>query len=113
MVKEEKRCAKEQHSLIIMDTFEGQDKQIKIPMFWKKLWNCLHNLTNKFYLLDISINKVAKASIQNRYNECFSYEVAIQLMRCSDPADVMISSKLSDMKPLHVSWIVDFYNHMF
>ena len=28
MAKEEKRCAKEQHYFITMDTFEGQDNEI-------------------------------------------------------------------------------------
>ena len=28
------------------------------------------------------------------------------------PADIKISSKLSDMKPRHASWIVDFYTHI-
>lgn len=42
-----------------------------------------------------------------------SDKVAIQLKRCTCPADVRISSKLSDVKPLHSSWIVDFYEHMF
>lgn len=29
-----------------------------------------------------------------------------------DPVDVNTSSKLSDLKPLHISWIVDFNGHL-
>ena len=29
-----------------------------------------------------------------------------------DPTDVKISSKLSDLKPIHGRWIVDWYNHV-
>ena len=30
-----------------------------------------HNLTNKFQPLDLSVNKVAKSIIQNKYNDWF------------------------------------------
>ena len=52
------------------------------------------------------------AFIQNRYNEWFSNQVACQLKKGADLADVKISSKLSDLKPLHNAWIVDVYNHL-
>lgn len=115
MVKEEKGYPKEQHCLIIMDTFKGQDNDVLKELCSDN--NCKvvivpHNLTNKFQPLDISVNKAAKAFIQNRYNEWFSNQVSIQLKKGTDPADVKVSSKLSDLKPLHASWIVDLYKHM-
>ena len=69
-------------------------------------------MTHKFQPLDISVNKAAKAFIQNLYNEWFSNQVAIQLKHGIDPADVKISSKLSDLKPLHASWIIELYHHL-
>lgn len=71
-----------------------------------------HNLTNKFQPLDISVNKAAKAFIQNLYNEWFSNAVATQLNRGVEPSDVKVSSKLSDLKPLHASWTVKLYKHL-
>ena len=71
-----------------------------------------HNLTNKLQPLDISVSKVAKAFIQNKYNELFSNEAATQLNRGVDPTEVKITSILSDLKPLHASWIVDLYEHL-
>ena len=62
MVKRENGYLEEHYARIIMDTFI-------VP----------HNLTNKFQPLDISVNKAAKAFIQNMYNEWFSNEVATQL----------------------------------
>ena len=35
-----------------------------------------------------------------------------QLKHGIDPANVKISSKLSDLKPLHSSWIVELYHHL-
>ena len=95
MVKRENGYLEEHYARIIMDTFI-------VP----------HNLTNKFQPLDISVNKAAKAFIQNMYNEWFSNEVVTQLNRGVDPTEVKITSKLSDLKPLHASWIVDLFEHL-
>ena len=46
------------------------------------------------------------------YNEWFSNEVASQLNRGVDPGEAKITSRLSDLKPLHASWIVDLYQHL-
>ena len=40
-------------------------------------------------------------------------EVGIQLKRCTDPAGITISFKLSDLRSLHAFWILDFYKYMF
>ena len=113
--KQEKGYPEEQYSLIIMDTFKGQDNDTLKKLCSKNHCEVVivpHNLTNKFQPLDISVNKAAKAFIQNKYNEWFSDEVSIQLRRGIDPSDIKISSKLSDLKPLHGSWIVDLYKHL-
>ena len=114
-VKKENRYPNEQYSLIVIDTFKGQDNNTLKELCSKN--NCEvvivpHNLTHKFQPLDISINKAAKALIQNLYNEWLSNQVTIQLKRGIDPADVKISSKLSDLKPLHASWIDELYHHL-
>ena len=113
-VKIENGYPEEQHSLVIMDTFKGQDNDTLKELCSEN--NCEvvivpHNLTNKFQPLDISVNRAAKAFIQNLY-EWFSNQVAIQLKHGIDPTDVKIYSKLSDLKPLHASWIVDLYDHL-
>lgn len=69
-IKAEKRFPKEQCYLIITDTFEGSDNNIK-NLFSEN--NCKvaivsHNLTNKSQPFDTSVNKAAKAFVQTRYN---------------------------------------------
>ena len=99
-----------------MDTFKGQENdRLRRELCSEN--NCEvvivpHNLTNKFQPLDINVNEAAKAFIQNMCNEWFSNEVATQLNRGIDPTEVKISSKLSDLEPLHASWIVVFYEHL-
>ena len=51
---------KEQMSLIIMDTFKGQDKDVILDLCEKHVCQVVivpHNLTNKFQPLDITVNK--------------------------------------------------------
>jgi len=114
-IKKQKGLPKEQRSLVIMDTFKGQDNDI-IKKFCSKN-NCEivivpHNLTNKFQPLDLTVNKLAKSFIQNQYNDWFSTQVAHQLKEGKNPADIKVSSKLSDLKPLHAGWIKSLYDHM-
>ena len=92
-----------------MDTFKGQDNDRLRELCSENYCEVVivPHLTNKFTPLDISIYKAAKAFIQNMYNKWFSNEVATQLNRGVDPTEVKITSKLTDLKPLHTSWRVD------
>ena len=115
MIKRENGYPEEQCALIIMDTFKGQDNDRLRELCSENYCKVVivpHNLTNQFQPLDISVNKAAKVFIQNMYNEWFSNEVAKQLNRGFDPAEVKITSKLSDLKPLLASWIADLYEHL-
>ena len=114
-VKKEKELPMEQHSMVIMDTFKGQDNDTLKELCFKN--NCEivivpHNLTHKFQPLDISVNKAAKAFIQSRYNKWFSDEVSDQLKSGIVPTDVKISPTLSVLKPLHARWIVELYQYL-
>ena len=71
----------------------------------------IHNLTIGL-TPDLTVNKTAKAFIQNRYNDWFSDQVVWQLKSGNDSTDIKVSSNLSDLKPLHASWIVDLQKHM-
>lgn len=105
----------EQKSLVIMDTFKGQDND-DIAELCKKN-HCLlvivpHNLTNKFQPLDITVNKPAKCFIKDQYNTWYAGKVAEQLEKGKAPADVNVSVNLSEIKPLHAKWIVLMYNYL-
>ena len=113
--KEEKCISKEQYTLVIMDTFKGQDNEILKELCDKNFCEVVifpHNLTNKFQPLDISFNKPAKAFISNEYNRWFSKQVSAQFALRTEHSNVKVSAKLSDIKPLHTQWIVNLCNHM-
>ena len=53
-----------------MDTiFKGQDNILKKPYSENRYEIVIvpHNLTNEFHPLDVTVNKAAKALIQNQY----------------------------------------------
>ena len=70
---------KEQMSLIIMDTFKGEDNDVILDLCEKHMCQVVivpHNLANKFQPLDITANKPAKSLISNKYNEWFSKQLS-------------------------------------
>ena len=102
-------------SLIIMDTFKGQDGDVILDLCEKHMCEVViisHNLTNKFQPLDITVNKPAKSVISNKYNEQFSKQVSQQLEKGIQPADVKVSLGLIELKVMHAKWILELYNHL-
>ena len=70
--------------LIIMDTFKGQDNDEVAKLCCKN--NCaliivLHNLTNKFQLLDITVNNSPKSFIKDKYNMWYTEQAAKNSMK--------------------------------
>ena len=57
-------------SLVIMDTFKDQDNEVLKELCGKKFCKVVivpHNLTNKFQLFDISVNKGANSEKYNTW----------------------------------------------
>ena len=75
--------------LIIMDTFKRQDNDVILDLCENQMCQAVfvpHNLTNKFQPLDITVNKLAKSFISNKYKEWFSKQVSRQLEKGIQPA---------------------------
>ena len=114
-VKLSKKYPKEQMSLIIMDTFKGQDNDIVLNLCKKHFCQVVivpHNLTKKFQPLDITVNKPAKSFISNKYNEWFGEQVAKQLQKGIPPADIQVSLNLGELKVMHARWISALYDYL-
>ena len=65
-----------------------------------------------FSRMFVTTNKATKGFIQNQYNDWCLNQVAYQLKSGKNPANIKISSKFSDLKPLHPGWIVNLHNRM-
>ena len=90
-------------ALIIIITFKGQDIDVVANLCAYN--NCAvvivsHNLTNKFQPLDITVNKAGKCFISETYIKRFAEQVANELNEGKNPADVDVTLKLSEVKPL-------------
>ena len=114
-IKERMGYPKEQMSLVIMDTFKGQDNDELRKLCMSN--NCEvvivpHNLTNKFQPLDLSVNKAAKAFISEKYNTWMTNEISKQIKRGIAPPGVKVSLHLSVIKPLRAKWIVDLHHYL-
>ena len=87
-------------SLDIMKTFKGQDNDEMRKCCAKNSCEIVivsHNLTNKFPPLNISVNKVTKSFVSDKFNYWSANEVSKQLRARETAADV----KFSLIKPLH------------
>ena len=101
--------------LIIMDTFKRQDNDVILDLCENQMCQAVfvpHNLTNKFQPLDITVNKLAKSFISNKYKEWFSKQVSQQLEKGMQPADVKVSLGLIEQKVMHAKLILELYNHL-
>ena len=77
--KKELGYPEEQYSLIIMDTFKGQDNEAVKGLPNKN--NCElvivpHNLTNKSQLLDLTINQKVKKYVSRKFSEWYAERVS-------------------------------------
>ena len=95
---------REQMSLIIMDNFKGQDNDVILDLCERHMCQVViipHTLTNQFQPLDITVNKLAKSFISNKYNEWFPKQISKQLEKGIQPADVKVSLSLTELKVMH------------
>ena len=93
-------------SLVITDTFKGQDNDVIMELCMKNHLHVVivqHNRTNKFQPLDITFNKPVKSFIANNDNAWFAEQVSKQFFKGTQPADVKVSLGLTEIKPLHGS----------
>ena len=58
------------------------------------------------------LNKTAKCFIVEKHNNWFAEEVANQLNKRKNSANVDIILKLSKVRPLHAKWIVQIFKHL-
>ena len=89
--KKELCYPEDQRTLIIMNTFKGQENEEMKRLCAKN--NCElviipHNLTNKF-----QPNKSAKKFISNKFNAWYADRVSKQLSNAVAPGDVKVSLK--------------------
>ena len=108
---------REQAALVIMDVFRGQ---MTDPVFQKlddnntKLRKVPANMTYLYQPLDAqaSVNGESKKFMKQKFTNWYSSEVLKEMDKGKEVDAIEIKLKLSVMKPLHATWLIDLYNHL-
>ena len=98
-----------------MDVFRGQTTREVISKLEENkvvLVQVPANMTHIFQPLDLTVNGYCKRFMKNKFAEWYSKQVSIELENGKELADIDIKFRLTTLKPLHASWIAEFYNHM-
>ena len=105
----------DQSALLILDVFKGQMKE---PVKQKVKENHIlfvrvpANMTNIFQPLDLTVNGSFKSLMKSKFTEWYSKEIGKQLEENIPIEDIEIKLKVSVLKPLHASWLMETYNHL-
>ena len=75
------------------------------------LTNVPPNVTKFYQPLDLTVNGFAKRFMARKFNDWYAEQVSAQLDKGIAIDDINIKLRLSLIKPLHASWLVDLYNH--
>ena len=105
----------DQKDLLIFDVFTGQmtsDVKEVIEKHNFIVVNVPGNMTKYYQVLDLTVNKYAKAFTRKKFNEWYAKEIHRQLDAVISLKEVDVKLRLSVMKPVHAHWMVELYNHM-
>ena len=104
-----------QTALIIMDVFKGQ---MTTPVFEKLASNNIElvkvppNLTHIYQPLDVAVNGPAKQFMKKKFVDWYARQIVTEMNKGIEVEQIDIKMKLSIMKPLHASWLIELYNYM-
>ena len=105
----------DQKALIIFYVFTGQmttEVREVIETHNLIVVNVPANMTKHYQVLDLTVNKYAKAFTRRKFNEWYAKEINRQLDAGTPLEQVDVKLRLSVMKPIHAHWMVELYNHM-
>ena len=99
-------------ALVLFDVFKGQCTESVFKLLKEN--NIFYvmipaNCTDKIQPLDLSVNKPAKDFMKRKFQNWYGSKTCSQLEdNITEPVDL----RLSKMKPLIASWIIDLYNYL-
>ena len=105
--RKELKLAPAQKALLIWDVFRGQ-KTTKVL----KIVSVPANMTHFFQPLDLAVNGEAKRFMKDKFTTWYLDEVKQQIESGGDSTGINVDLRLTVLKPLHVVWLVDLYNHL-
>jgi len=104
-----------QAALLIFDVFRGQITEEVTELLKKHnifLVLVPSNMTHIFQPLDLTVNHHCKQFMRNLFTEWYSKQIEKELSLNKEIEDINVQLKLTTIKPLHASWLLQFYNHI-
>ena len=70
------------------------------------------NMTHFFQPLDLTVNGPAKKFYKDKFTTWYSADVQRQIESGTRLEDVEVDLRMSVLKPVHATWLVDLYNYL-
>ena len=67
-------------------------------------------MTHIFQPIDLRVNGAAKYFLKAKFIECFAKKIDECLQEGKELEDIEAKFGLTTLKPLHASWVCDFYD---
>ena len=115
--KQELKLPLTQKALLIWDMFQGQKTEkvlSKLASLNIVVVSVPINMTHFFQPLDLTVNGEAKGFMKDKFTTWYSKEVQKQINPGNGDAngEVNVDLRLTALKLLHASWLMDLYNHL-
>ena len=107
--REEMGVGKEQQALAIFDHFNGQlTEKISQALDDENIHSVIvpGGCTDQLQPLDLTVNRVAKSFLQERFREWYAEKIANQF--CDEEAVVLTTAQ---MKSISARWLIELYEH--
>ena len=69
-------------------------------------------MTHLFQPLNLTVNGYCKSFMKKKFAEWFAQQFDKQLTLGKRVEDIEMKFHLTELKPIHKNWIMQFYNHM-
>ena len=71
-----------------------------------------HNMTNYFQTIDLTFNQSCKSLLDDKAKIWYTKQVQAQISNGTAPKSVSLYLKISILKPIHVKWVTQYYDHI-
>ena len=105
----------DQASILIMGVFRGQMTEEVVSMLrTNNIWlvKVPNNMTHLLQSLDLTVNGHCKSFMKGMFAEWYRKQVEEALSHGKKVEDIEIKFYLTVIKPLHATWLMEFYNHI-
>ena len=102
-------------ALVVMDVFKGQTNDITYAHFAKnniKVGPVPANMTSKYQMLDLTVNGPSKHFMKSKFSNWYASEVGKALDEGQALENIEVPLRLSGLKALHASWVVELYDYL-